>query len=591
VRVLIGALSARGYGDRRDRCRRSWMADAARADGVDAVFLLGGARALTRSGDELHLPCPDDYPSLPQKTSWFIQYALDHFDFDFLFKCDDDTYVSIPRLLASLTPVDYSGNDIGGYASGGAGYLLGPDAARRILAPMRRHARGDEDVLVGRAVREAGLKLTPNGRFRSWLAPHEVPQPDNDLITAHPVRDDLMVRIHDELRDVPLQAPSNDLFEVKSWTTGYGVIGLGGNRGFAVDGSYRLDTRGIDFDLGGSLTLSAHATSEVTLETRVPVAVRGFTDGATFDRPRAPIHFEAGGQALGSLCAGSRRTREIALHEPGLYTLRARCDGELTRRYSAWAVRPYRTEGLRIVMPTSNRYTRVAEASLALLDRYWPDHPPVDVIRHERELAAPGAVCQHYAGPQSQLTWVEAMAWYLEHHNRDELVLLMLDDYALCGPPKREGYAAALEVMRADPGVASYLLTWMGAPEKGPYPGRPDTILFPRWAYTVNLQAAIWRRASLLRILKACGMKVNIDTVEIAGTKYFNEREFDTETAVGANVAEPPNPSLFLDGVEKDGWVLPYHNLVHRGVVDGRHAEFLRREGLDVAIMGADPPS
>jgi hypothetical protein len=588
VRVVIGALSANGLEDRRERCRRTWMADARAAAGVEAFFVIGGhpEAAAARDGDEVRLPCPDDYWSLPQKTAALFQYALDNFDFDYLFKCDDDTYVSIPRLLAvvAVASADYVGCDIGGCASGGAGYLLARGAVGRIVSAVAAHATGAEDRIVGQAVREAGMTFRHDGRFVTWYEPGGSPRADNDIITTHPIRDDLMSRIHAEAgaARAPLRVPGDLAIEIAGWETQYGALGLGGRRGHVVDGSDVVDTSALALEPAPFETIAAHASSTVVIDTAVPVALRGFTDGAAWDMPGSPIHFEVDGQPIGTLSAGGRRTREVALGTPGRHRLVARCDGDVTRRYSAWAVRRYRPDGLRIVMPTSNRYVGVARASLALLDRRWPDHPPVDVVRHEREVDAPASVRQFYAGPQAELTWVGAVARYLEQENRDELFLLMLDDYAMCGPVKRGALEHAIALMRDDPSVASYLLTWMGAPGKQAFPGQPGTILFPRWDYTFNLQAAIWRRSTFLRILRGCGMAVNIGTVENAGTDAFNAREFDTEKAAGADVPEPSNASLFLDGVDKDGWVVPYHNLVHQGALDARHAGFLAAEGLAV---------
>ena len=40
----------------------------------------------------------DDYRHLPAKGLAFYQYALEHYDFDWLFKCDDDTWLALDRL-------------------------------------------------------------------------------------------------------------------------------------------------------------------------------------------------------------------------------------------------------------------------------------------------------------------------------------------------------------------------------------------------------------------------------------------------------------------------------------------------------------
>jgi len=53
---------------------------------------------------------------LPQKTRWFCAWAIANCEFDYLFKCDDDTYVCLERLLASPRGAKYVGHDLGGYA-------------------------------------------------------------------------------------------------------------------------------------------------------------------------------------------------------------------------------------------------------------------------------------------------------------------------------------------------------------------------------------------------------------------------------------------------------------------------------------------
>ena len=76
-RILIGALSGWKYHERRQRCLSTWMADADSA-GLRSVFLLGCPTAAQpeRLGPHyLALPCPDDYPSLPQRTLWFCRWA------------------------------------------------------------------------------------------------------------------------------------------------------------------------------------------------------------------------------------------------------------------------------------------------------------------------------------------------------------------------------------------------------------------------------------------------------------------------------------------------------------------------------------
>ncbi len=80
MQMLIGALSAWKYPERRRCCLATWMCDAD-ALGVPSVFLLGCATAIAPEQIGPHalvLPCPDDYASLPQRTMWFCRWALSY---------------------------------------------------------------------------------------------------------------------------------------------------------------------------------------------------------------------------------------------------------------------------------------------------------------------------------------------------------------------------------------------------------------------------------------------------------------------------------------------------------------------------------
>ncbi len=202
-RILIGALSGWKYQQRRQRCLSTWMADADRA-GVQSVFLLGCPAAVVPERIGAHAlacPCPDDYTSLPQRTLWFCRWALNG-DWDYLFKCDDDTYISIPRLCG----YDPSGRDyVGaewrpgvGYGSGGAGYFLSRRAAQIVAQRLSPHKTGAEDLLVGQVLRAAGMAISIEPRLVPFGSPVHRPKKANDLITLHGVEADAFLAAHAE---------------------------------------------------------------------------------------------------------------------------------------------------------------------------------------------------------------------------------------------------------------------------------------------------------------------------------------------------------------------------------------------------------
>ena len=164
TRILIGALTGWKMHERRQRCLTTWMADGDRPGHPSRFFCWAAQRRVRPEQIGPHalaLPCPDDYASLPQRTLWFCRWALEEGGrgkgeggWDYLFKCDDDTYVSIPRLPSyDLRGRDYVGAEWRpgvGYGSGGAGYFLSRRAAG-LVAERLTQATGAEDLLVGQS--------------------------------------------------------------------------------------------------------------------------------------------------------------------------------------------------------------------------------------------------------------------------------------------------------------------------------------------------------------------------------------------------------------------------------------------------------
>lgn len=201
-RIIIGALSCMKYPERQKRCRGTWFADAAAA-GLDAVFLLGSDShdPHGRRGDRLTLAVPAGYQELPQRTRAFCRWALSQPGWDYLFKCDDDTYVSIPRLAAyDLAGRDYIGAEWApgvNYGSGGAGYFLSRKAAA-IVAERLTMALGAEDLLVGQVLRTAGVNLSIDQRFIPYGSWEQRPARGNDVVTVHGVSADVFLASHAE---------------------------------------------------------------------------------------------------------------------------------------------------------------------------------------------------------------------------------------------------------------------------------------------------------------------------------------------------------------------------------------------------------
>jgi hypothetical protein len=146
MRILIAIFScARDISNGFNQAiRDTW---ARNAQGADIRFFVGRT-AIPKRDDEICLDAPDEWITLPHKTKAIQCWAVDH-DYDFTYKCDTDTYVRVPRLLASgFEAYDYTGF-FGPYelgnpcalpgnhyasASGGAGYCLSRKASRMVAS-------------------------------------------------------------------------------------------------------------------------------------------------------------------------------------------------------------------------------------------------------------------------------------------------------------------------------------------------------------------------------------------------------------------------------------------------------------------------
>ena len=201
VRILVGVCSCHAARDRREACRETWLSQL--PDGIAYKFFLGNKpkEEGKKPGTEAHQHLPeedwsdvvqlnvnDSYAYLPSKGIAFYQYAVENYEFDWLFKCDDDTYVALER-LESLCRSDC--DLIGDVSvlkrsspSGGAGYLMN----RRLVERFVEHAHevpetGAEDVIFGRMASDLGARLRADKRL--YLGNDFPPEKDNVQVSCH----------------------------------------------------------------------------------------------------------------------------------------------------------------------------------------------------------------------------------------------------------------------------------------------------------------------------------------------------------------------------------------------------------------------
>ena len=167
---------------------------------------------------------PDDgecRSRLPEKTYKMLVESLNH-EWDFLFKCDDDSFVVFSKLInliKNYNPNDelYIGRKITNpfdYAQGGAGYVLTRTAVKKCINSLKHFHKDQltnklaEDYSVGLALREQGIDLTHTDLFSTpapeWAKKHKSCCIDaiikHNKITTHYVEADIMHKIYDILK-------------------------------------------------------------------------------------------------------------------------------------------------------------------------------------------------------------------------------------------------------------------------------------------------------------------------------------------------------------------------------------------------------
>ena len=168
MKILIAIKSCHQYHSRANAQRQTWIKDI--PDGVDYKFFLGRHLTNTPSEDQIFLDAEDNYFGLPEKMKKACAWALEK-EYDYVFFCDDDTYVVVPRLLQAIPQgSDYvgrlrgpSGNWPAPYCSGFAYWLSAK--ALKIVAETTLNLDTADDRQIGNMLHSAGVQATYDSRF------------------------------------------------------------------------------------------------------------------------------------------------------------------------------------------------------------------------------------------------------------------------------------------------------------------------------------------------------------------------------------------------------------------------------------------
>lgn len=103
IKLIVLVVSAVKNQNRRDAIRETW---AARAGGnVKVLFVVSRDQHLNAEklvyNDVLEVNVPDEYQLLSRKLLESF-YSVREMNFEYLLKCDDDTFVDVPRVVGEL---------------------------------------------------------------------------------------------------------------------------------------------------------------------------------------------------------------------------------------------------------------------------------------------------------------------------------------------------------------------------------------------------------------------------------------------------------------------------------------------------------
>jgi len=195
---IIFIFSAAKFADRLELCERTWIRDA-RECGLPVLVVkcMDDSTQQTTSylqGSVLWVNQPDTIDSLPSQFQEVCAWALLRDDWRWLFKCDDDTFVSIPRFIALQPSCHYWGQRLRpGFGHGGAGYGFSRQAAKVLLERLWV-GPGAKDRKVGDILRGAGMPITNINELKGAARTGGYPLADNSIITSHYLRRDLWLR-------------------------------------------------------------------------------------------------------------------------------------------------------------------------------------------------------------------------------------------------------------------------------------------------------------------------------------------------------------------------------------------------------------
>lgn len=210
MNLAIGIQSCKNNADRRNSIRNTWLRDV--PNDLRVSFFVGEEDC---QDDVVSLKCKDSY-----EDCWIKQFEMIKClkDYDYVFFCDDDTYVVVDRLLNS----GYQNHDYVGcpcyvsegnimMAHGGAGFWMSKKAMNAAIEVGLDHPSFRKNIFSDRTVAYlmdiAGVKLHGDCRYNLGKYMNNrgfcniLPNSSNKYITTHFVNSHISKMIYDHFRN------------------------------------------------------------------------------------------------------------------------------------------------------------------------------------------------------------------------------------------------------------------------------------------------------------------------------------------------------------------------------------------------------
>lgn len=178
MKILVSILTCSNTQNQAKACIDSWLNDVNSPH--DYIFYGDKLQSETMKKTWNCSPkLGENRKRLPEKTLNMLKLALNH-EWDFLYKCDDDSFVNfklLEKYLQNFNSQDYlyigrKKNHKGiPYAQGGAGYILSRPAIKKAwkLLNFYLNQEGGEDLGVAKAMKESDIKILDNIQLNEGL--------------------------------------------------------------------------------------------------------------------------------------------------------------------------------------------------------------------------------------------------------------------------------------------------------------------------------------------------------------------------------------------------------------------------------------